>query len=127
MKLKDAVEYTSNPFTDIPKITAEEYMITSDNRGESMVNYVSFNLLQSLKSKGAIGMILNISYKKLYGDNETVMYQELYQEITGKKSRPSYYRALSELLNAGIIARKKHHKNMFYVNPKYIRPYKSKI
>lgn len=114
-------EYTDNPFP-YPELSPKNYVIVMDNT--TPITYMSaYKLVGMLKTDKIMGLLFHLCGEPVGDDNEVLIPMEIYQAVTGTKGRATYYRTLSEMLEKGVIARKKYHNNVFYMNPEYIRKY----
>lgn len=124
MNITEFPEHEHNPFPvpELSQLSPKDYCIMLDKSGEP-VNYQAFLSFFSFKGKLATLAMIGLASKELTGDNEILLPMDIFQQLTGSKGRVTYYRVINELLSKNVIARKKYQKNVFFMNPTYIRPY----
>lgn len=127
MKLKQFPEYETNPFPSIVP-TPNTYMIMSDGFEEGKeCNYFRKGMMSkyyNAKNDSLPSVLHHIIGLRIPESQEILLPKELFFEVTGKKSRITYYRTINRMLEENLIAKKKYHPNTFFLNPTVAMHYK---
>jgi len=122
--IKSYPEHESNPFPMDNLLEQPDYTVPGLHIGEKCVAFSNKypNVMYTLDKPGMKGL-LYITSKLVIGVHEVCISQVEFNEYGKYKqsNRYAYYKALDQLLETGVIARKKNYNNCFFVNPEVMQ------